>query len=286
MKRACAVRAASLCLALGLLLASAAFAETIPLARSGMSQAQARAIQLATAKRLGLPLTIKNSLGMEFVLIPAGTFVMGSPSHEPRRDHDEGPQHLVRISKPFYLQTTEVTQAQWKAVMGDNPSHFKGDDRRPVESVSFNYIQYFIDRLNRREGAVKYRLPTEAQWEYACRAGSRTCFNFGDSESQLDAHAWHLKNSGGKPHRVAFKRPNWWGLYDMHGNVHEWCSDKYRDYPGAPATAPTDPEDQPERITRGGGWGSGLKYLRCAYRSGHHQGFDCHDLGFRLARDP
>jgi formylglycine-generating enzyme required for sulfatase activity len=148
------------------------------------------------------PKTFTNTIGMNFVLIQAGNFVMGSPANEPGRDDDEG-QHEVNISKPFYLQTTEVSQGQWKKVMGDNPSHFKdcGDDC-PIESVSWNDDQKFISKLNQLEDTNKYRLPTESEWEYACRAGTETAYSFGDEMESLDEYAWY---SGSQTHPVGKK---------------------------------------------------------------------------------
>ena len=228
---------------------------------------------------------VANSLGMSFVLIPAGTFMMGTPSDEPGRGNDEL-QHTVTISKSFYLQTTEVTQGQWREIMGTNPSHFKdcGDDC-PVEQVNWDDAQEFILRLNEREGADKYRLSTEAEWEYACRAGSTTRFCFGDDETKLAEHAWYHDNSGFRPHPVGQKKSNAWGLYDMHGNVWEWCEDWYGDYPSSPVTDPTGPSSGTARVFRGGGWRYYAGNCRSAFRFGSppvDRGFD---VGFRVARD-
>ena len=228
--------------------------------------------------------TFTNTIGMKFVLIPKGTFMMGSPSNESGRDSDEK-QHKVTLTKGFYMGTTEVTQAQWKAIMGDDPSYFKGDDN-PVEIVSWNDAQEFIKKLNRKDGTNKYRLPTEAEWEYACRAGSKTKFCFGDSDSRLGDYAWYSNNSSSKTHSVAQKKPNAWGLYDMHGNVYEWCGDWYdKNYPGGYVTDPKGPSSGSYRVYRGGSWGSGRAGgCRSANRDDFTPGRRDDYRGLRLAR--
>ena len=156
---------------------------------------------------------------MVFVLIPAGEFDMGSPSSEVGRQDNEGPVHLVKIPEPFYMSKYEVTQKQWREVMGSDLSYYEGDDL-PVEQVSWNDVQEFITKLNEREGSVKYRLPSEAEWEYAARAGTSTRYYFGDDESELEDYEWYQENSeGSTPYPVGQKKPNPWGLYDIHGNV-------------------------------------------------------------------
>ena len=157
---------------------------------------------------------------LEMVLIPAGEFLMGSPDSDKDAFPFEKPQHRVRITKPFYLGKYQVTQEQWEAVMGSNPSNFKGL-KNPVETVSWEDCQKFLDKLNAKVGSKhgKFVLPTEAQWEYASRAGSTTRYYFGDDEKQLGEYAWYLPNSGSKTHPVGEKKPNAWGLYDMHGNL-------------------------------------------------------------------
>ncbi|MBF0529232.1 MAG: formylglycine-generating enzyme family protein [Deltaproteobacteria bacterium] len=223
-------------------------------------------------------------MGQKFVLIQPGTFTMGSPPSEEWRSSDET-QHQVAISQAFYMQTTEVTQGQWKAVMGSNPSKFVdcGDDC-PVEQVSWNDVQEFIRGLNSKEGGGRYRLPTEAEWEYAARAGSRTAFYFGESAADLVEHSWHDRNSGDKTHRVGTKRPNAWGLYDMYGNVWEWCQDWYGNYPSKPVTDPQGSSNGAFRVYRGGSWDLGQRSCRSAGRGRHEPGYRSYFHGFRLVR--
>jgi len=234
------------------------------------------------------PSTYTNSLGMYFFLIPAGTFTMGSPSDEPGRYSDEGPQHQVTLTQPFYMQTTEVTQAQWEAVMGSNPSYFTGCASCPVEYVSWNDVQIFITEMNKR-GEGTYSLPTEAQWEYAARAGSSTAFyNGGISvtvsgyDPNLDAIGWYNYNSGGRHQLVAHKAPNSWGLYDMSGNVYEWCQDWYGAYPSGAVTDPTGPSTGSCRVFRGGSWFSNAGYCRSAARYLNTPDIRNYIMGFRL----
>jgi len=231
-----------------------------------------------------VPDKFTNSIGMKFVLIQAGEFTIGSPENEKDRQSNEGPYHKVKITKPFYMQTTEVTQAQWKAVMGNNPSYFKGDDL-PVEQVSWDDAQEFIKKLSAKEG-VKYHLPTEAEWEYACRAGSTTRFCFGDDESKLGEYAWYNENSDNKTRPVGQKKPNARGLYDMHGNVWEWCQDWYDEnyYKNSPAEDPQGPASGAIRVVRGGRWFGEAGDCRTAFRSWVETSFRYDNFGFRLAR--
>jgi formylglycine-generating enzyme required for sulfatase activity len=224
------------------------------------------------------------TIGAEFVLIPAGTFTMG----------DSSDAHKVKISKPFYMQTTEVTQVQWQKVMGSNPSHFTecGDDC-PVEQVSWNDVQDFIGKLNRQEGTDKYRLPTEAEWEYAARSGGKQEIYAGTSnESELGNYAWYDANSGGKTHPVGQKKPNGLGLYDMSGNVWEWVLDWYGGYQSGPlslflsVTDPTGPSSGSHRVLRGGSCYNGAGYCRAAFRRYYTPAIRGRNLGFRLARTP
>jgi formylglycine-generating enzyme required for sulfatase activity len=210
--------------------------------------------------------TITNSIGMEFVMIPAGEFEMGSTANEKDRTSDEGPVHQVKIAKAFYMGKYEVTQKQWQDVMGNNPSYFKGDDL-PVEQIWWNDIQDFITKLNEKEGANKYRLPTEAEWEYSARAGTTTMYSFGDDESKLGDYAWYNSNSGSTSHEVGQKKPNPWGLYDMHGNVWEWVQDGWHDdYNGAPTDGSLWESDS-YKVARSGGFSGRTGMLRSAARS-------------------
>ena len=241
---------------------------------------------------------ITNSIGMEFVLIPAGSFVMGSRislkelvqryGGEEKLYKDEKPHHPVKIEQPFYLQATPVTQGQWQRLTGDNPSNFKdcGDDC-PVEQVSWIDVQRFIEELNLIEHTKDYRLPSEAEWEYACRAGSETEFFFGSFAKRLGEFAWYSENSDAKTHPVGKKKPNGWGLYDMHGNVWEWVEDEWHDsYDGAPVDgrAWIDNPRGSYRVKRGGGWNLGAQFCRSAMRGVLRPDDRNGDVGFRLSR--
>ncbi len=235
---------------------------------------------------------ITNSLGMEFVYIKPGTFTMGSPSNEPERDQDER-RHQVTLTQGYYLQSTEVTQGQWQQVMGGNPSSFKncGSDC-PVEQVSWEDAQQFIKKLNRMEGTDKYRLPTEAEWEYAARAGTRTPFSFGNclSTDQANYNGNYPMPGCGKgqyhkkPVSVGSFPSNAWGLHDMYGNVREWCQDWYGDYPSGSTTDPKGPSSGEYRVSRGGCWINCARSCRSAYRGRVAPGRRVFSLGFRLAR--
>jgi formylglycine-generating enzyme required for sulfatase activity len=240
--------------------------------------------------------SFKNSIGMEFVLIPAGRFMMGgnfSPEETAKKYgrnaryfKREHPQHKVTISKPFYLQSTQVTQSQWEKIMGNNPSGFEDcGDNCPVENVSWDDAQDFIRRLNEKEATVKYRLSTEAEWEYACRAGTTTEFSFGDGVDKLEDYAWYNNISEDITHPVGQKIANPWGLYDMHGNVWEWCQDWYGDYPSNPVVDPQGLDKSDRRVLRGGSWFDGTRSPRSAFRERSFP-YDRDDsFGFRVARD-
>ncbi len=214
---------------------------------------------------------------MKLKLIPAGSFIMGS-----NESGDEKPPHKVEITEPFYMCVYPVTQAQYKALMGKNPSNFKGDDN-PVEQVSWNHANDFCEELSCITGKT-IKLPTEAQWEYACRAGTTTKYSFGDSESRLDLYGWFDGNSGNKTHPVGQKKPNPWGLYDMHGNVREWCYDWYNDnfYAKSDKQDPVNLQSSDARVVRGGSWGSNPWLCRSALRNWLTPGNAGAGYGFRV----
>jgi formylglycine-generating enzyme required for sulfatase activity len=230
-----------------------------------------------------------NSIGMKFMKIPAGEFMMGSPLDEEDRGNDEGPVHKVAIREPFYLGKFEVTQKQWHEVIGSNPSCFQGDNL-PVEKVSWDDIQKFIKRLNEMERTDKYRLPSEAEWEYACRAGTTTKFSFGDDladdESYLSDYAWYAGNSDVKTLPVGQMKPNSWDLYDMHGNVWEWVQDSYQDnYNVAPSNGSSwESGSSSSRVVRGGSWCDRSWDCRSANRDGYNPDTRGDNLGFRVLR--
>jgi formylglycine-generating enzyme required for sulfatase activity len=216
-----------------------------------------------------LSVDLGKSVTLAMVLIPAGEFMMGSPDSDKNARDEEKPQHRVRITRPFYLGKYLVTQGQWEVLMGNNPSRFKGP-KNPVERVSFDDCQAFVGKLNAKTRGQrgKFALPTEAQWEYACRAGSRARYCFGDDERQLGEYGWIDTNSSGKTHAVGEKRPNDWGLYDMHGNVWEWCQDYYDAgfYAKSPPDDPTATKLGSFRMIRGGGWYYGARNCGSANR--------------------
>jgi formylglycine-generating enzyme required for sulfatase activity len=198
---------------------------------------------------------------------------------------DKMPQHRVRITEPFYFGKYEVTQEQWEVVMGNNPSHFQGP-KNPVEQVSWEDCQKFLKRLEEKLGGEKFRLPTEAEWKYACKAGRPNYFV--DDESEPGERAWYDSNSGRRTHPVGEKNANANSLYDMHGNVWEWCADWYRwdNYGKWPRDNPTGPPSGSGRVRRGGSWDSGAGGCRKAGRSHFEPGNRTYDLGFRVSREP
>ncbi|HKL20248.1 MAG TPA: formylglycine-generating enzyme family protein [Tichowtungia sp.] len=228
---------------------------------------------------------LSGGVTMELLPIPAGIFMMGSNDG----DSSEKPVHPVTISTPFWMGKTEVTQAQYKQMTGENPSHFQGLEN-PVESVSWNDAVAFCKKLTEQERQAgrlpegfAYTLPTEAQWEVACRAGSSTEYYFGDDADRLDEAAWYGENSGGKTHPVAQKLPNAWGLYDMHGNVWEWCSDWYEGgYSSGSVTDPQGPDSGTARVLRGGCYLSLASSCRSAERLRGAPSVTGSVLGFRV----
>ncbi len=219
--------------------------------------------------------------------IPPGRFRMGSPKDEPGRWEDEGPQHDVAIGVGFWLFDTPCTQALWEAVMGQNPSRFPGAER-PVEKVSWDQCRDFLAQLNRRAPGLQLTLPSEAQWEYAGRAGTQTAtYAGGNDAATLEEIAWYTGNAGSETHAVKGKRPNQWGLFDTLGNVFEWVADTWHDsFAGAPVdgTAWVDSKQGSARVIRGGSWDDGARSVRAAYRSRYAPGDRDGILGFRCAR--
>ena len=240
--------------------------------------------------------SLGGSVDLKLKWIAAGSFQTGSPSGELGRGSDER-QHEVTLTQGYWLGAHEVTQAQWQSVMGSNPSKFKGS-RNPVEQVSWEDAMAFCKKLTEREflagrlpAGWRYTLPTEAQWEYACRAGTRSAFHYGN---RLDSRMANFDGNypyGGastgeyrnKTVAVGSFQSNAWGLYDMHGNVWEWCSDRYGDYPSGSVVDPTGARSGSVRVNRGGSWFSGARFCRSAIRYGNSPGVRGNDLGFRLA---
>jgi formylglycine-generating enzyme required for sulfatase activity len=220
----------------------------------------------------------RTSIDMKFAWVPPGNFLMGA---NPKSD-DEKPSHLVTISHGFYLGVTPVTQAQWESVLGYNPSHFTGDVNRPVENVSWDDCQVFCEQLRELTGKP-IRLPTEAEWEYACHAGSNEYYS-GNGEAALKKVGWYAGNSNKQTQPVAKLAPNDFGLYDLHGNVWEWCQDWYGSYASAHATDPTGPDSGSVRVRvlRGGSWGNDVASCRAAYRSWDAPSARLKNVGFRV----
>jgi formylglycine-generating enzyme required for sulfatase activity len=254
-----------------------------------------------TGDPVNQPRVFQNSLGIQFTLIPAGTFMMGSTEEEKGHHTSEAPLHKVTISRPFYLSIFPVTQAQYRALTGKNPSHFQrtlgGGPDHPVEQVTWDEAAAFCEQLQRlpEESARSrlYRLPTEAEWEYACRSGTSTPYAFGDSVTLqqvhffgLDSASWKKEvTSVGKTQKVGSHPPNGWGLYDMHGNVLEWCSDWWSEeyYADSPDTDPQGPAEGWQHVVRGGSFSQFEKECRSAARMGRAPSSRLNTIGFRVA---
>jgi formylglycine-generating enzyme required for sulfatase activity len=243
----------------------------------------------------------KNSIGMRLIEVPAGTFLMGAPADAEWATKAEKAQHEVTLTRPFAVSTSEVTQAQWTQVMGSDPNDLErsnsfGEGPEIAErlagaehpaTVSWEDAQEFIRRLNQREGDDAYRLPSEAEWEYAARAGTTSKYSFGDDDADLDAHAWFGGDfATGSHHPVAQKQPNAWGLHDVHGNVWEWTQDRFspNGYPAQPQTDPTGPASGTQRTVRGGSWHATADGWTSTFRKGYDPEYRGISIGFRVAR--
>jgi formylglycine-generating enzyme required for sulfatase activity len=266
------------------LLAALALTAAAPLSQAQSTNAKVPGNPPATQPtRENLSIDLGGGMTLDFVRIDPGSFTMGSNKS---REWDEKPAHLVTITKPFYLAKYEVTQEQWEKVMGGNPSIFKGA-RNPVDGVSWTDCQSFMAKLMEKVPGRTFRLPTEAEWEYACRAGSNDDYCYGEGEDSLAEYAWYRDNSGKTTHPVGAKRPNAWGLYDMHGNVWEWCVDWHGGYP---TVAVNDPQGASGRVVyrvyRGGDCGHGASYCRAAYRYYYEASAYDFRVGLRLVLGP
>jgi formylglycine-generating enzyme required for sulfatase activity len=235
---------------------------------------------------------LPDGAAMEFVWIEPGSFTMGSPSSESSRDSYEGPQHKVMITRGFWLGKFEITQKQWESVMGTTPwsgkKFVQSNPAHPAVHISWEDIQAFVHVLNEAAGDSLYRLPTEAEWEYACRAGTTTRWSFGDDESQLEAHAWYYDNAWGVGLKyaqpVGTKLPNAWGLHDMHGNVYEWCQDWVGSYSRGAQINPTGSKTGSDRIFRGGDFFNSVQQARSAHRAGSSPDTRGYHIGARLLK--
>jgi formylglycine-generating enzyme required for sulfatase activity len=230
---------------------------------------------------------------MELIAIDPGSFVMGSPIREAGRNADETP-HRVTVAKPFFVGRHEVTQTEWAMVMGKNPSHFRDCSHCPVENVDFYEVAAFITKLNAQSTSMRYRLPTEAEWEYGCRAGTQTPFATGAhltvDQANIDGRFPYagesVTASSDKTRPVGSFAPNDWGLYDVHGNVWEWTSDWYGPYDPLVAVDPKGPDAGTARVIRGGSWRFDANSARCGLRYTHAPQDKGPSLGFRLVAEP
>jgi formylglycine-generating enzyme required for sulfatase activity len=236
--------------------------------------------------------SLTNLVGIKMVLVPPGSFIMGAPETEPGQEAGESPVHMVTITRPFFISACPITQGQFKWVMGHNPSHFSikngGSEDHPVETVSWHDARAFCDWLSALDTELMegqhYRVPTEAEWEYACRAGTQGAYSFGNDISALLSFGWYRDNAGGVTQATGQLRPNPWGLYDMHGNVRQWCLDFYkRKYYADSATAdPKGPRSGRYRVVRGGSWYNEAKFCRSAHRGRYLPDEKSRLIGFRV----
>lgn len=271
---------------------SAVLDVTLFVTQSAEQSETALADAIAAARAVLADGTPPNPAPDRLVWIPPGTFTMGSPDDENGRQSDESPLTHVTLTRGFWLGRYEVTQAEYQSVRGMNPSNWKGDNL-PVEQVSWNDAVAYCQQLTQqtRDGGMlaegwEYRLPTEAQWEYACRAGTTTRFHFGETYSDLGDYAWYSGNSSYRTHPVGQKQANAWGLHDMQGNVQEWCMDRYGFYPGGSVSDPTGPTSGLGRVIRGSNWNRSQVQCRSALRSYRGDGSTSSGLGFRVALAP
>ena len=235
---------------------------------------------------------LTNLVGIKMVLVPPGSFVMGAPESEPSQEANERPVHRVTITRPFFISACPITQGQFKRVMGHNPSYFSikngGSEDHPVETVSWHDVRSFCDWLSALDTELmegqRYRLPTEAEWEYACRAGGQGAYTFGNDPSALLSFGWYRENSGGMTQATGQLRPNAWGLYDMHGNVWQWCKDFYKGkyYAESVTEDPKGPRCGRYRVVRGGSWYNEAKFCRSAHRSRYLPDEKSRLIGFRV----
>ena len=242
--------------------------------------AQQSVVQAPVANSDNISIPVKDGISIDMVRVEAGTFTMGATPEMKDPWDDEKPTHRVTLTNDYYMGKYEVTQALWQAVMGNNPSEFKGGNL-PVENVSWNDCQEFISKLNRITGKT-FRLPTEAEWEYAAHGGKKSRGYQYSGSNNLSDVAWCTDNSGNKTHTVGTKQPNELGIYDMSGNVWEWCQDRYGKYSSSSQVNPTGANSGFCRVYRGGSWRGAVRYCRSSYRGGNTPGSRDNFRGVRL----